>query len=325
VRRIYLDQMHWVSLSAAELGQSKGDPFQDALVLAKEAVASSNISLPLSSVHYMETANRRDWPSRSGLARIMARLSRWHTIAPQHVLIPPELDRGLRSVFGTSGPLRPLQPFGTGASFAFGRDIPAYRIPPEWQVPADLRWQLERSVTPVWEYFMLSGVPPNAERQLPGFDPEAHVRAAAQHAHEQEALRLQRTAQRFNAGEAADRLFAADVYTENLEAFNEACSRAGLPPSAVAEAGRPAMQALLEQVPTMYATARLRRHRHVASAKRLDSHDIYDLIALPTAIVYCDVVVTERQYAAAARSLKLDERFNTVVLYKLDELITHLI
>jgi hypothetical protein len=84
------------------------------------------------------------------------------------------------------------------------------------------------------------------------------------------------------------------------------------------------MQALLEQVPTMYATARLRRHRHVASQKEISSNDIYDLIALPAAIVHCDVVVTERQYAAV-RALRLDECFDTVVLHKLDELLAHLL
>jgi hypothetical protein len=85
------------------------------------------------------------------------------------------------------------------------------------------------------------------------------------------------------------------------------------------------MLALLQAVPTMHATAELRRHRHVASQKRLDSHDIHDLIALPTAIVHCDVVVTERQYAAAARALGLDKRFGTVVLHRLDELTPYLL
>jgi hypothetical protein len=324
--RVYLDQMHWIALTAARLGQAKGEPYRDVLALAKAAVDAGEVSFPLSSVHYMETANRREWSSRSELALTMGQLSRFHAIAPQHVLIPPELDRGLAQVFGAETRPRALQPFGVGASHAFGRDLPGYRVPGDWGLPPEVAWQLESSITPIWDQLLLAGVPPDDERRLEGFDPQAHVRSAAVHAADQERLRALRIAEGFNAGERADRLFAADVYVENLEAYNDACVRAGVPPDAPVEAGgREAMQALLEAVPTMYATWQLRRQRHVSSQAELNSHDVYDLIALPPAMVYCDVAVTERQYAAHARALGIDERFNTVVLHRLDELPTHLL
>ncbi len=46
-----------------------------------------------------------------------------------------------------------------------------------------------------------------------------------------------------------------------------------------------------------------------------------DLSALSRAIVYCDVVVTERVWADIVRRTALERRFNTTVLRDLAELV----
>lgn len=85
------------------------------------------------------------------------------------------------------------------------------------------------------------------------------------------------------------------------------------------------MTTLLEATPTMHASAELEHLRHTASQKPWEPNDLGDLAALPGAIVYCDVVVTERSWADAIRRAKLDKRNQTTVLARLDELPQYLV
>ena len=85
------------------------------------------------------------------------------------------------------------------------------------------------------------------------------------------------------------------------------------------------MEALLRDIPTLYASVEFRRHRQVASQRPIEPSDAGDQLAIPPALVHCDVVVTERQHAAGMRRLKLDEHFGTVVIHRLSELSQQLV
>lgn len=114
MKRIYLDQMKWIDLAAARKQQAKAVRYQDVLLLAEAGVDRGFLSFPLSTARYMETSHRRDWESREQLANTMATLSRMHTIAPRTVLVPPEIDRALRGVFGAPAIMRRRRPAGGG-------------------------------------------------------------------------------------------------------------------------------------------------------------------------------------------------------------------
>ena len=87
VLRVYLDQNHWVSLMKAETDRPDGRPFRDIALLLSEAANRGFVSLPLSMTHAMELQSRANFQSRLRLASTMIRLSRWHAIAPQRVLL----------------------------------------------------------------------------------------------------------------------------------------------------------------------------------------------------------------------------------------------
>jgi hypothetical protein len=68
VKRIYLDQNHWVSLARAARGHPAGDPYKDILTLINKAVDLRTVSFPLSSQHYYEIHQQRDLRRRNDLA-----------------------------------------------------------------------------------------------------------------------------------------------------------------------------------------------------------------------------------------------------------------
>src|SRR4051794_10179963 len=80
--RIYLDQNAWIALLKARQGRPDGSRGEAALALLEAAVAAGNASLPLSHIHYRESAHRKPRANRLPLTELMADLSRFHTVAP---------------------------------------------------------------------------------------------------------------------------------------------------------------------------------------------------------------------------------------------------
>ncbi len=320
VKRIYLDQNKWIDLAAAEKEQPKGAPFGDVLVLLRAAVDASEVSLPLSSVHYMETNTRRHWESRRDLGVTMLALSRLHTIAPPDAVVPAEIDRALRERYGRPASVRPLRPFGRGASHAFAREIPRYRIPEDLVDMVADRWDFERQANQLQEALFLTGAPPAFEKRMPDFDPLAHLQVGERYARDKEALRELRQAGNWHRGEGADRLAKAQALTDHLEVINDALERAGISADLLLAEGPTGMSEFREAVPTMFASSELERLRHSGSQKAWERQDLLDISALAVACVYCDIVVTERFWVDAGHRAELDERFGTTLLHRLTDL-----
>ena len=228
MKRIYLDQNKWIDLAAAEKGRSKGAQYGDALIVLRAAVDAGEVSLPLSSAHYMETHTRREWESRRDLATTMLALSRLHTIAPPDSVVPAEVDRALRDRYGRPATVRPLRPFGVGASHAFALEIPQYRVPEDLADMVADRWNFERRASELQEALLLTGLPPESEARMPEFEPLAHLKVGERYACDKEALRQLRKAGGWHKGERADRVAKAQALTDHWEVINDAFQRAGI-------------------------------------------------------------------------------------------------
>lgn len=107
--------------------------------------------------------------------------------------------------------------------------------------------------------------------------------------------------------------------------LTEALRRAGLDWSHIYALERDGMTALLEAIPMMHVDSELHRLRDIAAQQPWTPNDLNDLTALTRAVVYCDVVVTENQWASLIRRARLDERYETVVVADLRELPTLLV
>lgn len=77
----------------------------------------------------------------------------------------------------------------------------------------------------------------------------------------------------------------------------------------------------MDDLPTRYVTNVLRSAKHRQPQQSWEPNDFVDVIALPVAAVYCDVVVTEKQWAHHMRQGKIPERYSTVVLSNVGDLV----
>lgn len=79
--------------------------------------------------------------------------------------------------------------------------------------------------------------------------------------------------------------------------------------------------AFVDDLPTRYVTNVLRSAKHRETQQKWEPNDFVDIVGLPVAVVYCDVVVTEKQWANRLRQGKVDQRYSTVLLNDVADLV----
>lgn len=77
----------------------------------------------------------------------------------------------------------------------------------------------------------------------------------------------------------------------------------------------------VNDIPTRYVTNLMRSAKLRQNQQKWEPNDFNDILALPVAVVYCDVVVTEKQWAERFCQGKADRRFNTTLLSNTVDLV----
>jgi hypothetical protein len=171
---------------------------------------------------------------------------------------------------------------------------------------------------------ILTGAPQGFE--APGYDPTAHRRVGEDFATEQERMRTIGREHGLDRGDRGRKAASIDVIAREFQpAFDDALNLAGLTWDHLLALEEEGMERLLRSVPTVFVHRELRRLRHEGSPKAWDKNDLVDLTALSSAIVYCDVVVTERLWTALVQRTNLQQRFGTTVARDLKSLVPHLL
>jgi len=324
MKLLYLDQHHWVALlrSADRRTAELAERLQG-------LVDSGEVVVVLTSGHYLETWHRAKWGSRSALAALMRDVSRLTTLAPIQVVARHEIERAL--VGGP--PVTVTEILGTGVNHAFASATGRFRLverawthecqeegPAIQEVPGYfVEFQAEHPEA--WEWLNLAG-PPAADFPLPGFDdsqfeirPE-HRRGDEFVEHERELL--DRLSAHGLSARLRDALVLSDI-VELLDEINAGCIRARVNPDRLR--GGPAMRGFHAALPSRDLLVDLRSLRLQDRNLPLEQHDRTDLLGLAVALVYCDVVVTERRWAHFARRARTYERYGTEVRSRLDDLL----
>lgn len=321
--RVYLDQNKWIDLARAAKGTPQGAPFRDVLDVATAAAEAGLASFPLDVSRYMETAKRGSYESRLELATVMLRLSRLDTIAPPSVILPAEIDAALRRRCGRPETPRPLRVFERGIDHALGGRLEESRIelPEGLTVPPGYLAQVNETLRLVLETVALTGPPPGMTLP-PGY---AEVIAAMTQdreyaAHENDLAALM-AEHGHNKGDRLDRAVLGTELRDISRPVVEALVRADIDPQSFVDVlGREGLASFLDDLPSRAVTTSMRRRKHAETQQRWEQNDLNDVVSLPVAAAYCDVVVTERQWTSRMRQAKVDTRYGTVLLADLREL-----
>lgn len=324
VLRVYLDQNKWIDLARTDKDDPAGRRYRDVLDLASAAVEAGDASFPLDISRYMETAKRGDWASRQELAATMARLSRFHAIAPQTVLVPTEIDAALHARFGRPKSPRTAQVFGIGAGHAFGGGISTkgrLKLPDGARLPPGARALLDAAMEQTLEHALLLGATPGMQQSDDYQALLARMTQDAQFAQGRTDLAGRLTKHGYDKKERLDRAMHAAQLQDILAPVLEALHRAQLDPDTFLDTlGRDGLTQFIRDLPTRAVTVDLLRDKHAQGQQRWEPNDLNDIVSLPAAAVHCDVVVTERQWANRMIRARVPQRYGTAVLSDLADL-----
>ena len=240
-------------------GRPDGVRFGEVYDVLTFGVAADLVACPLSAQHYMETAQRADSKSRHDVARTMAELSRFETVAPPRLIVPMELDLALRARYG-----RPLNPrvvpvFGRGVRHTFAWDSPLYQIPAGASIEEPQRTALQQSLRMLLEYAALAGPIDDAyvgDEMYTAFNEYSARYVAA------ETRLAAGLADEKNRREAVPRFTTATEFIDIIEPLNVAFERAALTRSETSDLeSAEGMTALLKELPSRSVIAELRAAR----------------------------------------------------------------
>lgn len=321
--RIYLDQNKWIDLARAATGHPDGTQFHDALAMSRTAVQAGDVSFPLDIYRYWETSKRGNADSRLRVVEVMRELSRGHTLAPPFGLLDQELDTALSRLFEVATEPRKQQVFGLGV-----RHISGDRV--QWPT-------VDSMVNPVLSRALPSGTMPLLqdevndllEAELLGAGPEMHRRAGRPLSEYDQAQRFVEFENEVAAaikhhnlkGDHVDLAIRASDLGDIRPPLDAALQRIGMTFEQLhKELGASGLLGFIDQLPTRHVTSVLRSARHRQTHHEWEANDFVDIVALPVAATYCDLVVTEKQWAHHLRQGKIPEKYNTIVLSTLKDL-----
>ncbi|HEX8081565.1 MAG TPA: hypothetical protein VF557_15240 [Jatrophihabitans sp.] len=329
--RVYLDQNKWV-----ELSRSRRTGFTDDLAgvwhLATSGVERGLLSFPLSAIHYYETNKRVNQQSRWNLAATMAELSHMHAIAGPNTLVPLEVEAAVAKIVPGSRPTQPVQAFGIGAAHALGADPGTFTGLVNVEelravhMPAEMLDLVLRGLVDAAELAVLARTEASERAKQVAAQVRSQMgtidrRFADGQRSYAEGIKKQGLSHRREEG--LSRFDLMDI----MPLFTRACAERGflLKPEQFRDIK--VVERLLQQVPSKWVVREMRRVRHRNPQQPWTDSDLNDVNALSGAVVYCDVVVTERQWAHHLNKEGLAELHGTTVIYDLHQLpellVTH--
>lgn len=311
--RVYLDQNKWVDLARAATGHQLGYRFRDALDICRAAAESGAASFPLDMYRYWETGKRSEDRSRNDVVDVMSELSRQHTMALPFGVLDQEIDVALRHRYGRPVEPRRQQVFGLGMEHIAGDRIewpqPNLSTLPDGEAAAGLRARLTEEIHGFVEDALLRAGPHTFQQV--GFDHRASEHAERFVEFEREVAAL--IAEHGLTGDQVDVAVRGADFGDIRPALETALGRIGVAYDEFIDDAGVAIVPFIDDLPTRYVTNVLRSAKH-RQKQDWEPNDFVDVVALPVAAVYCDVVVTEKQWVHMMRGGRVDERYGTRLL-----------
>ena len=198
--------------------------------------------------------------------------------------------------------------FGVGYRYAFGETADP-----------------EEEITELKEYLVLEGPPQEIRSHIPNYDaysgPHSGQRTQQFQRYAQHARTDPDIAQR-PLDAICSRQLSVDIWDNFVRALNSAGFVQSWP---LGLRNREQLTDFLMSLPSRRTAAMIQYHYLQDVDRDWNINDLRDVLALSTAIPYCDVVVTDRKaWDVTKNRAHLDEEFNTEIFCSLDDLVDHL-
>jgi hypothetical protein len=353
---LYLDQLHWINLSKARLGQEGTELYAELLAELRAAVSSGRVAVPLSFTHYFEVSKIARADRRANLALTMGELSRYVALTPREVFLRHEFRCSLAKELGTSYTAPPPATTGYGAGHAFGvgsgkgrfrgdpdaleqaaetinENIPrleqdtgyGWKFVPSGSATTPLELLNEVADARV-QFGMLMGP---ADKQDPellklGFNPARAYEVIENIKRREEDLANQLAAEPQWKRRLDDIIEGRALYWDLSEDWGRAVSDVGGRVLTLDELGIERLQRIIRGIPIVDIESSIRHANFATGDHKWTTNDIHDLGFAGSAVTYCAVVLTERHLQTQLLNQGIDRKYGTIILSRPEELVAHL-
>jgi hypothetical protein len=314
---IYLDQ--WVYVTFLRTYKGLPPDYPKYAEICKGIIESSQNGInkfPFSFAHLEETLKRDKLSSRKELFKFIFDLSRFYTIRTlASVIIELEVNNAIRKSLGGKPIDLSDRVFGNELCHCFGSKVEIKSVEPNKEIPEELKDKLysackdpELMADALCTYQMID-VKQSFQRNNDLADKLEELRKK-EYSHPDKNMRKNISDARFLIDFIRDEFIKAVLeykldfkkYTQHIFSSKESTI------------------AFLRSIPTAYTFHVLNDARNLNTSRPIEPNDFWDLCTLATAVPYCDVVVTEREWSNILNQKRIGELYNTKIIHRIEDL-----
>lgn len=301
---LYLDQNFWIGLAQAAIGHAAGERYKPSLSAIQQSSDSGKLIVPLSQVHFIEASIPGREERRSKLMNFMLALSRGKRLADYKRTRPIEIENSIRRWRGMGG-LRPVRPSIVGEEFAATLDVPAEQRP--------IIDSFIRSPSEFHSMFMaISGDRENVNQTI-----------AREDAGVAELENIRKLGQAHLAGNQREILAYAEQFREQsvFDELSLSLEKTNVPLADwVTDIMSVPLQLLRfsEDIPFIDVHVRLMLLHGPNLSREYSGSDVRDLVWLPMALPYSNIVAGEKCWTTLA--MPLARKYSTILINRPERL-----
>jgi hypothetical protein len=316
---VYMDQWVYVNLLRCQKGlypeYSKYSKVYQKLIDSSD---NGTNKFPFSIAHLHETIKRTKLSSRKELYKFIFDLSKFNTIRPWVQIIDLEIRNAILKSIGSQPVDLTNYVFGNELGHCFGSKAELSSVDPAKKVPEEIRKKVfsvyrnsDIMSSVLCEDKMLEYVKGLIQEDIELAEKLENMRKK-EYSHPDKKMRKNISDARFFIEIIQDDFVKAILdfkldakkYIKNIFSSKESAIR------------------FLKSIPTGYVFHVLNDTRNQNTSRPIEPNDLWDLGALAIAVPYCDVVVTEREWARILNQNRIGELYNTKITHKLEDLLT---
>lgn len=315
---IYLDQ--WVYVTFLRTYKGLSPEYPKYAEICKGIIESSQKGInkfPFSIAHLEETLKRTKLSSRKELFKFIFDLSGFYTI---RTLVPVIIELEVKNAILKSLGGKPVDlsdnVFGNELCHCFGSKVEIKSVEPNKEIPNEIKDKLystckdpELMADALCADQMIDYVEQSFQRNNDLADKLEEARKK-EYSHPDKNMRKNISDARFFIEFIRDE-FIKTVLESNLD-FEKYAQHIYSSKESATE--------FLRSIPTAYTFHVLNDARNLNTGRPIEPNDFWDLCTLATAVPYCDVVVTEREWSNILNQKKIGELYGTKIIHRIEDL-----
>ena len=314
---IYLDQ--WVYVTFLRTYKGLSPEYPKYAEICKGIIESSQKRInkfPFSIAHLEETIKRTKLSSRKELFKFIFDLSRFCTIRTlDSGIIGLEVNNAILKSLGGKPVDLSDNVFGNELCHCFGSKVEIKSVEPNKEIPEELKDKLYSAckdpelMADALCTYQMTDVKQLFQRNNDLADKLEGLRKK-EYSHPDKTMRKNISDARFLIDFIRDDFIK--VVLESKLDFKK-CTQHIF-------SSKESTTAFLRSIPTAYTFHVLNDARNLNNSRPIEPNDFWDLCTLATAVPYCDVVVTEREWSNILNRKRIGELYNTKIIHRIEDL-----